>query len=77
MKLHQSSGHRFFFMQHGFMKDRSTVTNLVEFSNFVNDKIKNGHQVDLLFTGLCFELMRSFSGMILAWFWSSWVFVLD
>jgi hypothetical protein len=65
-------------MQHGLMKGRSTVTNLVEFSNFVIDKIENGHQVDTDFSKafdqtnqglLCFDLMRIFSGMMLAWFW--------
>jgi hypothetical protein len=68
-------------MQHGFMKGRSTVTNLVEFYNFVIDKIENGHQIDGgVYTKfskafdrvnhglLCFDLMRSFSGMMLAWF---------
>jgi hypothetical protein len=62
-------------MQHGFMKGCSTVANLVEFSNFVIDNIKNGHQVDGVITDfskafdgvnrglLCFNLMSSFSGM--------------
>jgi hypothetical protein len=64
------------------MQDGFTVTNLVEFCNFVIDKIENGHQVDGMYTEfskgfrrvnhglLCFDLMRSFSGMRLAWFWS-------
>jgi hypothetical protein len=68
-------------MQHGFMKGRSTVTNL-EFSHFVIEKIENGHQEDGVYTDfseafdrvnhglLCFDLMRSFSGMMLALFWS-------
>jgi hypothetical protein len=49
-------------------------------SNFVIDKIENGHQGDGVYTDfskafdqvnhglLCFDLMRSFSGMRLAWF---------
>jgi hypothetical protein len=32
------------------MKGRSTITNLVEFSNFVIDKIENGRQVDGVYT---------------------------
>jgi hypothetical protein len=39
-------------MQHDFMEGRFTVTNLVEFFNFVIDKIENGHQVDGIFKGL-------------------------
>jgi hypothetical protein len=70
-------------MQHGFMMGRSTVeSNLVEFSNFVIDKIENGHLVDGVYTDylkafdrvnyslLCFHLMRSFSEMTLASFLS-------
>jgi hypothetical protein len=33
-------------VQHGFMKGHSNVTKLVELSNFVIDKIENGHQAD-------------------------------
>jgi hypothetical protein len=74
MKLHQSSGHRFL--------GRCTVTSLAEFYNFVIDKIKNGHQVDGVYTDfskafdhvnhglLCFDFIRSFLRMMLAWFWS-------
>jgi hypothetical protein len=32
--------------QHGFFKGRSTVTNLVEFSNSVIGEMENGRQVD-------------------------------
>jgi hypothetical protein len=65
-----------------FKRGRSTFTNWVEFSNFVIDKTEHGHQVDGLYKAfskafdqvnhglLCFDLMRSFSGMRLAWFWS-------
>jgi hypothetical protein len=52
---------------------------LVDFSHFVIDKIGKRHQVDGVYTDflkavdrvnhglLCFDLIRSFSGMMLAW----------
>jgi Reverse transcriptase (RNA-dependent DNA polymerase). len=36
--------------QYGFMKNRSTCSNLVSFSNFVTKEIQNGGQVDTLYT---------------------------
>lgn len=36
--------------QHGFMKKKSTVTNLLEFTSFTNKTIENGHQVDCIYT---------------------------
>jgi hypothetical protein len=36
--------------QHGFLKGRSTVTNLVEFSNSVIGEMENGRQVDGVYT---------------------------
>jgi hypothetical protein len=71
-----------FVTQHGFIKGRPNVTNLVEFSYFVIDKIENGNQLDGVLTDfskafnlvnhglLCFDLMRSFAAMMVAWFWS-------
>jgi hypothetical protein len=41
---------RFSDTQHGFFKSRSTVTNLVEFSNSVIGEIENGRQVDGVYT---------------------------
>jgi Reverse transcriptase (RNA-dependent DNA polymerase) len=39
--------------QHGFLKDRSTVTNLVEFSNSVIGEMENGRQVDGVYNVHC------------------------
>jgi hypothetical protein len=36
--------------QHGFMKNRSTVTNLLEFASFVLNSIEDGWQVDSVYT---------------------------
>lgn len=36
--------------QHGFMKGRSTYTNLIEFVNFANGVIESGSQVDVIYT---------------------------
>lgn len=36
--------------QHGFVKKRSTVTNLLEFTNFVISEISKGNQVDAIYT---------------------------
>ncbi len=68
--------------QHGFLKGRSTVTNLVEFSHFVIDEIENGHQVDGVYTdfskafdrvnhrNLHDNLAKDFEGAQLNWNWS-------
>jgi hypothetical protein len=36
--------------QHGFMKNRSTVTNLLEYASFVLNSIEEGLQVDFVYT---------------------------
>jgi hypothetical protein len=36
--------------QHGFMKNRSTITNLVEYASFVLNSIADGYQVDSVYT---------------------------
>jgi hypothetical protein len=36
--------------QHGFVGDRSTMTSLVEFSNFVFFEMEDGLQVDAVYT---------------------------
>jgi hypothetical protein len=36
--------------QHGFMKNRSTVTNLLEYASFVLNSIEEGWQVDSVYT---------------------------
>lgn len=36
--------------QHGFLKGRSTTSNLLEFSNFLLSNIESGFQIDVLFT---------------------------
>lgn len=65
--------------QHGFMKGRSTVTNLMEFSNFVIGEIEEGRQVDVVYTDfakafdrvnhglLCFNLSKCQEGPMLRW----------
>ena len=50
--------------QHGFFKGRSTVSNLVDYSNFILGTMDLGHQVDLLI----FKLGRyGISGPLLQW----------
>jgi Reverse transcriptase (RNA-dependent DNA polymerase) len=65
--------------QHGFLKGRSTVTNLIEFSNFVIDEMENGRQVDGVYTDfskafdcvnhalLCYDLNRDLEGAMMGW----------
>jgi hypothetical protein len=36
--------------QHGFMKNRSTITNLLEYASFVLNSIADGNQVDSIYT---------------------------
>jgi hypothetical protein len=36
--------------RHGFMKNRSTITNLVEYASFVLNSIEDGNQVDFIYT---------------------------
>lgn len=36
--------------QHGFLKGRSTVTNLVTFNNYLTERMDNGCQVDVIYT---------------------------
>jgi hypothetical protein len=36
--------------QHGFMKNRSTITNLLEYASFVLNSIEDGNQVDSVYT---------------------------
>ena len=42
--------------QHGFIKGRSTVTNLIEFTSYASDRISRGSQVDTVF----FDFSRAF-----------------
>lgn len=46
--------------QHGFMKGRSTATNLVEFTSFAKKSIEMGFQVDVIFT----DFSKAFDKMI-------------
>ena len=39
--------------QHGFLKGRSTSTNLLEFVNFSVSKIEIGDQVEVIYTDIC------------------------
>jgi hypothetical protein len=36
--------------QHGFMKNRSTITNLLKYASFVLNSIEDGNQVDSIYT---------------------------
>jgi hypothetical protein len=36
--------------QHGFMKNRSTITKLLEYASFVLNSIEDGNQVDSIYT---------------------------
>jgi hypothetical protein len=36
--------------QHGFMKNRLTITNLLEYASFVLNSIEDGNQVDSIYT---------------------------
>jgi hypothetical protein len=36
--------------QHGFLKNRSTITNLLEYASFVLNSIEDGNQVDSIYT---------------------------
>jgi hypothetical protein len=36
--------------QHGFMKNRSTIANLLEYASFVLNSIEDGNQVDSIYT---------------------------
>jgi hypothetical protein len=36
--------------QHGFMKNRSTITDLLKYASFVLNSIENGNQVDSVYT---------------------------
>jgi hypothetical protein len=39
-----------FVNQHGFMKNRSTMTNLLEYASFVLNSIEEGWQLDCVYT---------------------------
>lgn len=39
-------------VQHGFLKGRSTVTNLIEFTNYALKSIESGSQVDAIYTDI-------------------------
>lgn len=46
--------------QHGFMKYRSTATNLISFTEYITENIKDGDQVDCIFTDFskCFDQLN-------------------
>jgi hypothetical protein len=51
--------------QHGFVGGRSTVTSLVEFSNFVLNKMKDGLQVDAVYADFSKAFSRVNHGLLL------------
>jgi hypothetical protein len=44
--------------QHGFMKNRSTITNLLEYASFVLNSIEDGNQVDSIYFSKAFDRVR-------------------
>lgn len=69
--------------QHGFIRGRSTTTNLVEFTNFLLCNIESGYQIDVVFTdfskafdrilhSILIDKICSFGihGSMLKWIWS-------
>jgi hypothetical protein len=44
--------------QHSFMKNRSTITNLLEYASFVLNSIEDGNQVDSIYTDFSKALDR-------------------
>jgi hypothetical protein len=64
-------------VQHGFVKGRSTVTSLMQFSNFVIGEMKEGRQVDAKYFSKAFDrvnhglllsnLSVKFRGSLLCW----------
>jgi hypothetical protein len=66
---------RIFDRQHGYMKGRFTVTNLVEFSNFAFDGMENERQVDCVYTDFsnAFDsVTKDLEGPMLCWFLLDW-----
>ena len=51
--------------QHGFMKSRSTSTNLLEFVNFTIGVIEEGDQVDVIYTDICKAFDRLLHSVLL------------
>jgi hypothetical protein len=51
--------------QHGFVGGRSTVTSLVEFSNFVLSEMKDGLQVNVVYTDFSKAFDRVNHGLLL------------
>ena len=51
--------------QHGFMKGRSTCTNLLEFVNFTTGVIEDGDQVDVIYTDICKAFDRLLHSVLL------------
>lgn len=49
-QLYSSLASSFSPHQHGFLKGRSTVTNLAIFNNFLTEAMDNGEQVDVIYT---------------------------
>lgn len=69
--------------QHGFVANRSTLTNLSLFHYYVSQEIENGHQIDVIYTdfGKAFDTVNhslilnklpsfGISGEMLSWFGS-------
>ncbi|CAG9121479.1 unnamed protein product [Plutella xylostella] len=49
-QLYRALSHTFSPAQHGFLKCRSTVSNLLLFSDFISDHLARGDQVDAIYT---------------------------
>jgi hypothetical protein len=46
--------------QHGFMKNRLTIMNLLEYASFVLNSIEDGNQVDSIYT----DFSKAFGGTV-------------
>jgi hypothetical protein len=49
-QIYSAISHSLGSFQHGFLKGRSTVTNMTLFGDFVTDTMSEGYQVDVIYT---------------------------
>ena len=51
-RIFESVKNRISNQQHGFLPQHSTATNLINFSQYIHESLKNGYQVDVIYTDL-------------------------
>ena len=51
-RIYASIKNRLSVNQHGFLPQHSTVTNLVNFSQYIHEAFNAGYQVDVIYTDL-------------------------